>query len=264
MTIKQFDKIKIEVRNSVAYLEISNPKANTLSTKTLADLSDVMDNLKYSSDVKAIVVTGEGKFFAAGADIQEFTDAFGDEIKGREMAVNANILFNKIEKFDKPVIAAVNGPCLGGGLELAMACHMQIASDDALFGMPELKLGLIPGYGGTQRLPGLIGKAKATELILTSKFIKGQEAEKIGLVNQSVPAEELLSTVTSIAESVANYKSPLAVSAALTAINNGVDSNFEEGLRFETEEWSKLFSTKDMEEGVTAFIEKRDPIFTGE
>jgi enoyl-CoA hydratase len=227
----------------------------------IAELSVCIDDLSSNGKVKAIVITGEGKCFAAGADIKEFTTAFGDREKGKQMASTAQTLFDKIERMDKPILCAINGACLGGGLELAMSCHMRIASEDAQLGLPELKLGLIPGYGGTQRLARLTNKAKALELMLISRIITGQEAERIGLVNLAVPANILMSTAIEWAEIIAGEKSALTTNAVLRAVDHGLNTSLKEGLVLESELFGELFASEDTREGIQAFIEKRKAIF---
>ena len=257
-----FENIKFKVENRVAYITINNPPANALNSPTIHELSECIGYIAESDEIKSVIITGAGKFFVAGADIKEFKVAFGDEQKGEEMAKAAQCLFDRIEQLKKPVIAAINGACLGGGLELAMSCHLRLAAHEALLGLPELKLGLIPGYGGTQRLARITNKAKALELILTSKPIKGEEAERIGLVNQSIPLEELIPTAKQLAESIAAEKSAVSIAAALEAVSQGLETSLEEGLKLEAKLFGELFGTEDMREGVLAFIDKRQSQFT--
>jgi enoyl-CoA hydratase len=260
-TAKEFKNIQLKVENRVAYISINNPPANAISSETVSGLSACIDYAASTAEIKAIVITGEGKFFAAGADIKEFVPAFDSEEKGKALSVNAQAVFNKIEQLTKPVIAAINGACLGGGLELAMCCHMRIAAEDAKLGQPELNLGLIPGFGGTQRLARLTNKAKSLELILTGQFIDGKEAERIGLVNKSVPLEELMNEAKKLAEAIVLNKSQPSIAAAIDAVNKGIETTLEEGLAIEADLWAKLFTTEDMKEGVNAFIEKRKAAF---
>jgi enoyl-CoA hydratase len=259
--VKNFKNVNLKVENNVGYLFINNPPANALSSETINGLTECIDFISQNNEIKALIVTGEGKFFVAGADIKEFKTAIGDVQKGEEMAKNAQDLFNKIEQLDIPVIAAINGACLGGGLELAMSCHLRLASDDAVMGQPELNLGLIPGFGGTQRLPRLTNTAKALELILTGEFIKGQEAERIGLVNKSFPREELMSKARQLAEKIANEKSARSVAFAIKAVTKGIKGDLYDGLAMEAKLFGELFGTEDMKEGVLAFIEKRKANF---
>ncbi|MCC9624981.1 enoyl-CoA hydratase [Thalassospira sp. MA62] len=258
---KQFSNCHIKVENHVAYLSVNNPPANVISSETVSGLSDCVDYVAEEPNIKAVVITGEGKFFAAGADIKEFVSAFDSEEQGKSLSVKAQAVLNKIEQLHKPVIAAINGACLGGGLELAMSCHMRIAADEAKLGQPELNLGLIPGFGGTQRLARLTNKSKALEMILTSKIIGGKEAELIGLVNKSVPLVELMDEAKQLAETIALNKSQPSIAATIEAVNKGFETTLEEGLAIEASLWAGLFTTEDMKEGVSAFIEKRKAEF---
>ncbi|WP_047150560.1 enoyl-CoA hydratase [Aneurinibacillus tyrosinisolvens] len=257
----EFTNVKCEVENRVALLSIDAPPANTLSAATLSGLSQAFDYLETNEEVKAVVLTGAGKFFVAGADIKEFTGAFGEKEKAVEIARAGQELFTRIENFHKPVIAAINGAALGGGLELAMACHIRFAAEGAQLGLPELKLGLIPGFGGTQRLARLTGKAKAIELILSSQFIDGKEAERISLVNRVLPLESLLDEAKQFAASLTEEKSAVSVRAALEAVTYGLDAGQEKGMGREAELFGELFGSEDVREGVNAFIEKRKPNF---
>lgn len=258
----EFTNVKLEVENRVAYISIDVPPANTLSSDTLSGLSEAFDYVEGNSDVKVVVVTGAGKFFVAGADIKEFTNAFDNTEAAEQMARTGQKLFDRIEGFSKPVIAAVNGAALGGGLELAMACHIRYAAEDAKLGLPELNLGLIPGFGGTQRLARLTNQAKALELILTSQFIDGKEAERIGLVNRAIPLASLMDEVKNIAELIALQKSAVSVSATLKAVTYGLREGQGNGMEKEAVLFGELFASDDMKEGVNAFIEKRKAKFT--
>ncbi|AMA72047.1 MULTISPECIES: enoyl-CoA hydratase [Aneurinibacillus] len=258
----EFTNVKLEVANRVAYISIDVPPANTLSSATLSGLSDAFHYAGNNEEIKVVVVTGAGKFFVAGADIKEFTGAFDNPEKAEQMARTGQRLFDRIENFQKPVIAAINGAALGGGLELAMACHMRFAAEDAKLGLPELNLGLIPGFGGTQRLARLTNKAKALELILTSQFIDGKEAERIGLVNRAVPLASLMDEVKKFAEFIALQKSAISIRAALTAVTYGLCTGPESGMEKEAKLFGELFVSDDMKEGVNAFIEKRKAQFT--
>lgn len=251
----------VQIEKRVAYVEINHPPVNALNSKLIRELTQCIDELAENADVKAIVITGQGKFFAAGADIKAFASLFGDESGATALATEGHALFQKLESLRKPVIAAINGICLGGGLELAMSCHMRFAANEAVLGLPELKLGLIPGYGGTQRLARLTNKAKALELILTGKSVQGEEAERIGLVNRAVPATELMASVKQLAEEMASGKSAVSIEAALEAVTRGLELAPEEGYRLEAQLFGKLFGSEDTKEGVTAFIEKRKAQF---
>lgn len=253
-----YENILLQTEERISIITINRPESlNALNAKTIQEISTALDQLNSDSSCRAIVITGSGeKSFVAGADIKEFSD-FGQE-KAEELARNGqNSLFNKIETLSKPVIAAVNGFALGGGLELAMACHIRYASENAKLGLPEVTLGLIPGYGGTQRLPKLVGKGLANEIIFSAKMIPAQRAKEIGLVNDVFPIEELLTKTKELAKTIAN-NSPMAISKAIQAVNlSDTDKGFETEIRF----FGELFDMDDKKEGVSAFIEKRKPAF---
>ncbi|MDP5105834.1 MAG: enoyl-CoA hydratase-related protein [Polaribacter sp.] len=258
----KFDTILVAINNQLAQITINRPhKLNALNKVTIEELSEAFEALEDNEDVKVIVLTGSGdKAFVAGADISEFAHFSVDE--GGTLARNGQeILFNIVENLSKPVIAAINGFALGGGLELAMACHFRIASDNAKMGLPEVSLGVIPGYGGTQRLPQLVGKGKAMEMIMTATMIPADEALKCGLVNYVTTQEELLPLAEKIAGKIMRNSS-VAISAAIRAVN----ANFEDGVNgydVEIEEFGDCFGTEDFMEGTTAFLEKRKPNFPG-
>ncbi|MFM1651977.1 enoyl-CoA hydratase [Brevibacillus sp. B_LB10_24] len=251
--------LKVAVENRIATLSIDHPPANALNRAVLEELHAALTALEQNDEVKVVILTGEGRFFVAGADIKEFTGISGAEAAA--MAEAGQGLFNRIEAFPKPVIAAVNGACLGGGLELAMACHIRLAAAEAKLGLPELNLGLIPGYGGTQRLPRLVGRGRATELILTSRMVTGVEAKRIGLADEVYPQEELLVQARELAQKIAE-KGKVAIRLALSAIHTGFAEGFKEGLAQEAALFGEAFETEDMKEGVAAFLEKRKPQFT--
>ncbi len=254
----EFENILVAVENKIATVTINRPsKLNALNKATIAELSEAIGKLEADTSVRAIVLTGSGeKSFVAGADISEFSSFSPAE--GQQLAAQGQeILFNKIENTSKPVIAAVNGFALGGGLELAMSCHLRVASDNAKLGLPEVTLGLIPGYGGTQRLTQLVGKGRAMEMICSAGMISGEEAEKYGLVNYVVSQEELLATCTKLASKFAR-NSPMAIASAIKAVNAGQNTN---GYEVEIEQFGSLFGTEDFNEGVGAFMEKRKPEF---
>lgn len=253
-----FENIILEQENRISKITINRPKSlNALNAKTIAELSTVMDSLKEDTNCRAIIITGSGeKSFVAGADIKEFSD-FNQE-KAEELARNGQTqLFNKVENMNKPVIAAVNGFALGGGLELAMSCHIRYASENAKLGLPEVTLGLIPGYGGTQRLPKLVGKGWANELIFTAKMINADKAKEIGLVNEVFPLDELLAKTQELAEQISR-NSPMAISKAIEAVNL---SDTKNGFEKEITSFGELFEMEDKKEGVSAFLEKRKPQF---
>jgi len=257
-----FENIIVTAENGIGQITINRPaKLNALNVATIEELHDAFENLESNSDVRVIIITGEGeKAFVAGADISEFASFTVEE--GAQLAAQGQeLLFDFVENLKKPVIAAVNGFALGGGLELAMACHFRIASDNAKMGLPEVSLGVIPGYGGTQRLPQLIGKGRAMEMIMTAGMISAEEAHRISLVNHVVPQSELLDFTRGIASKIMR-NSPFAIGRAIKAIN----ANFKDGVNgFETEirNFGKCFGTEDFKEGTTAFLEKRKAEFSG-
>jgi enoyl-CoA hydratase len=255
------ENVLTSIDNEVLTITMNRPKQlNALNAKTIAELKTVFTDAIENSDVKAIIITGAGdKAFVAGADIKEFTLRHADE--GSLASKEGHDVFNLIENCPKPVIAAVNGFALGGGCELSMACHLRIASENARFGQPEVSLGLIAGYGGTQRLIQYIGKSKAMEMHLTADMISADEALKLGLVNYVVPQDKLIEKCLEIIKKIKS-KSPLAI----TAVINSVNAYFKEGVNgFDTEieEFGKCFKSEDFKEGAAAFIEKRQANFTG-
>jgi enoyl-CoA hydratase/carnithine racemase len=257
----EWQYIRTEVEDCVATLTIDHPPVNSFNTELIEELGEAVDELLADDEVKVIVVTGGGtKAFVAGADIAEIKKLLGQEGGLRMAAEMGHALFTKIEQATKPVIAAIDGFCLGGGLELVMACHMRICSDRTRLGQPEINLGMTPGWGGTQRLPRHVGRGKAVELILTGDMIRAQEAYRIGLVNKVVPGGAVLKEAQGLARKVAG-KSRLPVAAALRAINAGLKMPIEEGLKIEMEEFASLQNTEDALEGVSAFLEKRQAEF---
>jgi len=258
MTEQKYVKSKVEDR--VAVLTIDHPPANALSAATLADLEAAFDTAVADPDVKAIVITGAGpQFFVAGADIKEIATLSGPD-SAEAMVLQGQAVLNKLEASPKPVIAAVNGYALGGGLELAMACHIRIVAERARLGQPEINLGIIPGFGGTQRLPRLVGRGKALELLLTGDPITGKEAAALGLANAAVPGNAVLRTAIGLAKKIAAKGAP-SIAALLTAVREGLETTLEEGLRKEAVQFASLTETEDMREGLTAFVEKRAPKF---
>lgn len=253
-----FDNLIIEKDGAITTITISRPESlNALNSKTISELSTAFEDLNQDKECRAIILTGSGeKSFVAGADIKEFSD-FG-QAKAEELARNGqNSLFDKIENMRKPVIAAVNGFALGGGLELAMSCHIRYASENAKLGLPEVTLGLIPGYGGTQRLPKLVGKGIANEMIFSAKMIPAQRAKETGLVNEVFPQDELLTKTKELAATIAN-NSPLGIERAIKAVNL---SDTDQGFEDEIKSFGELFDLEDKKEGVAAFLEKRKPKF---
>lgn len=256
----KFNNILVEEANEIAIVTINRPKKlNALNKETILELSNAFKALEENSIVKVIILTGSGdKSFVAGADISEFAH-FSVENGGKLARKGQEMLFDLIENLSKPVIAAINGFALGGGLELAMSCHFRIASDNAKMGLPEVSLGVIPGYGGTQRLPQLVGKGKAMEMIMSAAMITAEEAKDCGLVNHVTSQEELLGLANKIAGKILRNSS-VAISAAIRAVNANYDKNLN-GFDVEIDEFGSCFGTQDFKEGTTAFLEKRKPNF---
>ena len=257
-----FDNLLIERDGAVAIITLNRPKLlNALNSQTLTELASAMAAFKDDAGVRAIVLTGAGdKSFVAGADINEL--AVLSPVEGKEHARRGQTIFDTIEQLGKPVIAAINGFALGGGCELAMACTLRLAADTAKFGQPEINLGLIPGYAGSQRLPRLVGKGVALEMLLTGDMINAQRAYEIGLVNRVVPAAELLAEARKLAHTLAS-KAPIAVRYTLDAVHQGLDSPFAQGEYLETSLFGTIASSADMREGTKAFLEKRKAVWQG-
>lgn len=256
----QYSNIKYEVKDSIGYIIIDRePQMNALNQHTLDELQDIFNHFNADSQVRGIILTGAGhKAFVAGADIKEFTDL--SVLQARSLSERGHILFSDhIEGAPKPVIAAINGYALGGGLELALACHMRIAVEHARMGLPEVSLGLIPGYGGTQRLPRLIGKGAAMHMILTGDMIDAQKAYELGMINEVVPQERLIRRAEEILQKIFT-RSRVAVAHAIDAINAATDKK-RDGNKIEMDAFGHLFGTADFKEGVAAFLEKRAPKF---
>ena len=258
----ELKNIHIDQDKHVAILTIDRPKKlNALNKETIAELHQAFAGLDDDRNIRAIILTGSGeKAFVAGADISEF--AAYSVAQGEQLAAEGQrLLFNYVENLGTPVIAAINGFALGGGLELAMSCHFRIASENARMGLPEVSLGVIPGYGGTQRLPQLIGKGRALEMIMTGGMVNADVAFRTGLVNHVVSQEELLAFCRKIADKIAN-NSPVAIGYAIKAVNAGFKNNIL-GYDTEIESFGACFGTEDFKEGTTAFLEKRKAKFTG-
>ena len=257
-----YENLLIAIENKIALVTLNRPaKLNALNKDTLAELHTAFTDLENNEAVQAIILTGSGeKAFVAGADIAEFANFSAQE--GTQLATDGHQkVFDHIENLKKPVIAAVNGFALGGGLELAMACHFRVVSENAKMGLPEVTLGLIPGYGGTQRLPQLVGKGRAMEMILTATMITAAEAKEYGLANHVVPQVELIEFCQGLAQKIIK-NAPVALSEAIMAINASVDKT-KNGFEQEINAFGRLFGTADFKEGTTAFLEKRKANFSG-
>lgn len=255
----QWENVRLTIEDGIGIITLDHPPANALNKATITSIHAILDYVENLAEVKVLLLTGEGKFFVAGADIKEIATV-PDAAGGAELALHGQKVFRRMETFSKPIIAVINGACLGGGLELAMSAHIRYAADEAKLGMPELNLGLIPGFAGTQRLPRLIGKARAMELILSSQMITGKEAAGYGLVNRSYPLEELMNQAVQLAQVIA-AKGGVAIAHAIATLNASDELGVEAGGAFEAELFGKTFETYDKKEGIAAFIEKRQPKF---
>lgn len=253
--------LKVSVENLIATITLQRPPANALSQWMLRELSVVMDDIEGNDQVRVILIRGEGHFFSAGADIKEFTTVDNMEDFSKLGKVGQD-LFERMERFPKPIIAAIHGAALGGGLELAMACHIRIVSESAKLGLPELQLGLVPGFGGSQRLQRYVGAAKAAEMLFTSEPISGANAAELGLANKACPENDVFETARTMAKKIAQ-KSPVALSAAIQLLNFSKPNTFYEGVNKEAELFGKVFVSNDAKEGIQAFLEKRSPNFKG-
>lgn len=265
--MSEYQFLKIAIQHRVATVTIERPPVNALSIPLLEELSKLLDELTENQEVKALVITGAGQqVFIAGADINIFAEIgeMGDATKMKEQAdhfINlGQATYLKLDRMAIPTIVAINGACLGGGMELALACDIRIAADNARMGQPEINLGIIPGWGGTQRLPRLIGESRALELILTGDTIPAPQALQIGLVNKVVPAAQLMREAQGLARKIAE-KSRLAVAASLAAVAQASELSIEEGLAFERAKFEYMTTSEDMREGVGAFLQKRKPSF---
>jgi enoyl-CoA hydratase len=256
-----YQTLLISLENNIFIITINRPdKLNSLNKSVFSELNTALDEVYSNPEIKSVIITGAGpKAFIAGADITEFAGLNKEEAMA--MAKRGHDTFFRIEHSPKPIVAAVNGFALGGGCELAMSCHFRIASENAKFGQPEVNLGLVPGYGGTQRLPQLIGKGRAIELLVSANMIDAPTALQFGLVNYVVPLQELLSKTRSILETI-NGKGPLAVAGCIKAVNAAFDAS-QNGFDLEIKEFGDCFITADVKEGTTAFFEKRKANFTG-
>ncbi|KIL44638.1 enoyl-CoA hydratase [Jeotgalibacillus soli] len=254
--------LSCKIENQIALAAIQRPPANALSSELVAEIDEWLTSVEHDADVRVLLIHGEGRFFSAGADIKEFTEIKDGKAFG-EHAKKGQRVFERIETFSKPIIASIHGAALGGGLELAMSCHIRYVSETAKLGLPELQLGLVPGFAGSQRLPRYVGIPKATEMLLTSEPISGAEAVQWGLVNQAFPEEEVFEKSKALARKIAK-KSPVSVKAALDLLQYAKTADFQQGVDKEAEWFGEVFSSKDAKEGIEAFIQKRTPVFKGE
>src|SRR6476660_457977 len=256
------ENVKLEKKNAIAYVTIDRPKVlNALNMATMQELWQVFSDLKDDKQIRVVILTGSGeKAFVAGADINEL--AKNSPVEAKAYTHKGQATLDLIENLGKPVIACINGFALGGGCEIAMACTMRLATENAKFGQPEVKLGIIPGYGGTQRLPRLVGKGLAMQMVLAGEMITAQEAHRIGLVNEVLPSAELIPRAEAIAAKVI-ANAPLAVQYAMEAVNKGMEMTLAEGLYLEATLFGVCCATEDKTEGTTAFLEKRAAQFKG-
>ena len=256
-----YETLTYAVSDRIATVTINRPdKLNALNASVIAELGQAIDSARADDAVGGIILTGAGRAFVAGADITELSSQTPVLAKARARA--GQDVFRRLETCPKPVIAAVNGFALGGGCELAMACHIRIASDAAKFGQPESKLGILPGYGGSQRLPRLVGKGRAMQLLMTGETIDAAEAHRIGLVNKVVAAAELINATREMMKTIL-ANGPLAIALCIEAIERGLEMSLDEGLILEANHFGLLAATDDMREGMRAFMEKRPPAFKG-
>lgn len=257
-----FTSLLFDVRDRVATITVNRPeRLNALDDATMGELEEAIALVERREDIGGALVTGAGaKAFVAGADITELSRQ--GPLDGRARALRGQAVFRRFERSPKPVIAAVNGYALGGGCELALACHIRLASENARFGLPEVTLGIAPGYGGTQRLPRLVGRGRALQLMLTGEMVDAAEAYRIGLVNAVHPAAELVAAAERMLQRIL-AQGPVAVALCLTAVDRGLDASLDEGLALEADHFGLLASTGDMREGMQAFLEKRPARFTG-
>lgn len=251
---------KYTVEDRIAIITLDHPPVNAFNSQTMKDLDAALDMALTDDEAKVIIITGAGRMaFVAGADINEI-DQIRDADHAEELLRAGHRVFSRIETSKKPVIAAINGICLGGGLEMAMACHIRVAGDRARIGQPEINLGIIPGWGGTQRLPRIVGPSKAAEMILTGDPITAQEAYRLGLINKVVPMGDVLKEAKGLARKIAG-KSAVAIGCTMEAIERGRHLPLAEAMEVEIEQWRTLVDSEDMKEGVQAFLQKRQPQF---
>ncbi|MGE3154629.1 MAG: enoyl-CoA hydratase-related protein [Nitrospiraceae bacterium] len=247
----------LTITHQMARITLQHPPANVLTLAILDELEQIFHEVEDDPDVRVIIVTGAGRFFCAGADIKELAH-LNHQRTGCEYAARGQALLNRIERFDKPVVAAINGTCVGGGLELALACHVRIAAAGVMMGLPEIKLGLIPGFGGTQRLPRVVGPSKATEMILSGESVTAEQAWQIGLVSRVVPSSDLMAQTETVARVMVSHD-PTTINAALHAIRGALELPLAEGLAREAELFGQLCASQGKQEAIRAFLEKRQP-----
>lgn len=257
-----YNTLLLETRDGIAVLTINRPdKLNALNDQVVAELHQAALALKADDSVRGVILTGSGpKAFVAGADIGDL--AKQGVLDGRQRALNGQQMLYAIERMGKPVLAAVNGFALGGGCELAMACHIRIASENARFGQPEVNLGITPGYGGTQRLPRIVGKGNALFMLLTGEHVNAADALRMGLVSKVVPQDQLMAEAEKLMRTIVS-KGPVALALTMEAVDRGLETTLEEGMRIEADAFGLVASSQDMKEGLTAFLEKRPAKFTG-
>ena len=256
-----YQHLLVSVQDRIATLTVNRPdKLNALNAALIGELGAAIDEMQGRDDVAALILTGAGRAFVAGADIAELTGT--SALEGKRLARRGQEIFRRFEISPKPTVAAVNGFALGGGCELAMACQIRIASEAAKFGQPEVKLGLIPGYGGTQRLPRLVGRGRALQLLMTGEMIDAQEALRIGLVNRVVAADQLLPAATAMIQQML-MNAPLGIAACIDVLDRGLEMPLDDALALEATQFGVLIATNDTAEGTKAFLEKRPPRFTG-
>ena len=256
-----YQHLSVSVQDRIATLTVNRPdKLNALNATLIGELGVAIDEMQGRDDVAGIILTGAGRAFVAGADIAELAGI--SALEGKRLARRGQEIFRRFEISPKPTVAAVNGFALGGGCELAMACQIRIAAEPAKFGQPEVKLGLIPGYGGTQRLPRLVGRGRALQLLLTGEMIDAQEAFRIGLVNRVVAPDQLIPAATSMIQQML-INAPLGIAACIEVLDRGLEMPLDDALALEATQFGVLIATSDTAEGTKAFLEKRAPRFTG-
>ncbi|MCA0376951.1 MAG: enoyl-CoA hydratase/isomerase family protein [Gemmatimonadetes bacterium] len=256
-----YQNLLFDVADRIATITVNRPdKLNALNDATIAELGRAIDEAAARDDVGGVLLTGAGRAFVAGADISELQSQ--SPLEGRRRARDGQAVFSRFERSGKPVVAAINGFALGGGCELAMACHVRVASEKAKLGQPEVKLGIVPGYGGTQRLPRLVGRGAALRLLLTGEMIDATEAHRLGLVDQVVAPDALLDTARALLQAML-ANAPLALAGCIEAVHRGLDASLDEGCTIESDAFGLLSATADMQEGMRAFLDKRAPTFHG-